>query len=81
MNMSKSKLKVQDDVHQTMYAMHRDSTVTVDVFRRYVVELIRGASKPNFQLIDRVNKLNSKDQIVIAATNFLAKGMGFGVIK
>lgn len=70
--------KIKGDDLKDMYAAYRE--MDLPNFRLYVRKLISNARAPNQSILRKINTM-SKDQLVIAASNFGLKGQGFGAIK
>jgi len=77
--MKRASTKINETQLLNIYEMYNDSKISVNQFRRAVVSLISDARAPNYTLINQMDKMRSKDSLLISFNNFVQKGHGYGV--
>lgn len=72
MRNAKIKEQQQIDFYTATATMSREETLA------YCTKMISEARAPNYTMINQL-KTMSKDRMILAMTNFIMKGQGFGV--
>ena len=78
--MKASSVKITEEIMGDLWLKYgSDAGLSDDEFKTHCVEVIGGARAPNPELIRKLPKM-TREKALQAATNFVFKGHGYGVL-